>query len=291
MMPAHNFHRGLFPALAETTRACYPMVRVGALCVVGFASGLFAGCGELEPVREPERVELELTTDTLKASVRDAQRMIAELRADLEAQRRELAEAQIARAQLDGHVREAERRIIEARQVIEFQREELATVRSKQAHAFQGSLPLQGRMKETQMSLSRTSNSGPVRDRSKGGSLPSGGGIYKSQKAMPVSAQHNQTSELPETPQMMADPAALLPVPANGISSSALERQGHSLERVSVKSGDTLWSIAQKYHVSVEHLRAFNQLNDNRIVIGQALRLPDNQPLATDGADKGTPTP
>ncbi|MEP6889781.1 MAG: hypothetical protein ABI955_03675, partial [Nitrospirota bacterium] len=136
MMPAHNFHRGLFPALAETTRAWYPMVRVGALCAVGFASGLFAGCGELEPMREPERVELELTTDTLKASVRDAQRMIAELRADLEAQRRELAEAQIARAQLDGQVREAERRIIEARQVIEFQREELATVRSKQAHAF-----------------------------------------------------------------------------------------------------------------------------------------------------------
>jgi LysM repeat protein len=284
MMPAHNFHRGLFPALAETTRAWYPMVRVGALCAVGFASGLIAGCGELEPVREPERVELELTTDTLKASVRDAQRMIAELRADLEAQRRELAEAQIARAQLEGQVREAERRIIEARQVIEFQREELATVRSKRAHAFQGSLPLQGRKKETQTSLSRTRHSGPVRDRSKAVSLPSGGG-------MPVSAQHNQTSELPETPQMVVDPAALLPVPANGTSSSALERREHSLERVSVKSGDTLWSIAQKYHVNVEHLRTFNQLTDNRILIGQALRLPDDQPLSTDGADKGTPTP
>ena len=80
MMPAHNFHCGLFPALAETTRAWYPMVRVGALCAVGFASGLIAGCGELEPVREPERVEFELTTDTLQASVRDAQRMMAELR-------------------------------------------------------------------------------------------------------------------------------------------------------------------------------------------------------------------
>ncbi len=291
MMPAHNFHRGLFLALAETTCAWYPMVRVGALCAVGLVSVVFAGCGELEPVREPERVELELTTDTLKASVRDAQRMIAELRADLEAQRRELAEAQIARALLDGQVREAERRIIEARQVIEFQREEMATVRSKQAHVFQGSLPLQGRMKETQKSLSRTRNSGPERDRSKAVSLPSAGGIHKSQKAMPVSAQHNQTSELSETPQMMAAPETLLPVPANGTSSSALERQGHSLERVSVKSGDTLWSIAQKYHVNVEHLRTFNQLTDNKIVIGQALRLPDDQPLAMDGADKGPPTP
>ena len=283
-MATHHHYRGLLRASAEVLGACYPAARVGALCAVGLASIVLAGCGELEPVREPERVELEFTTDTLKASVRDAQRTIAELREDLEVQRRELAEAQIARAQLDGQVREVERRIIEARQVIEFQREELATVRSKRAHAFQGSLPLQGRMKKTQTSLSRTRHSGPVRDRSKAVSLPSGGG-------MPVSAQHNQISELPETPQMMADPAALLPVPANGASSFALERQGHSLERVSVKSGDTLWSIAQKYHVNVEHLRTFNQLTDNRILIGQALRLPDDQPLSTDGADKGTPTP
>ena len=49
-------------------------MRVGVLCAVGFASALFAGCGELEPMREPEVVDLELTTDTLKASVRDAQR-------------------------------------------------------------------------------------------------------------------------------------------------------------------------------------------------------------------------
>ena len=147
MMPAHNFHRELLPVLAGTTRAWYPMARVGVLCAVGFASALLAGCGELEPMREPEMVELELTTDTLKASVRDAQRMIVELRADLEVRRRELAEAQIARAQLEGRVREAERRIIEARQVIELQREELATVRANQAHAFQGSFQSQGRKK------------------------------------------------------------------------------------------------------------------------------------------------
>ena len=70
-------------------------------------------------MREPEVVDLELTTDTLKASVRDAQRTVAELRTDLEARRRELAEAQVARAQLEGRVREAERRVIEARLVIE----------------------------------------------------------------------------------------------------------------------------------------------------------------------------
>ena len=136
MMPMHNFHRRLLTVLAEPTRAWHPMARVGVLCAVGFAAALFAGCGELEPMREPEVVELELTTDTLKASVRDAQRMVAELRADLEARRGELAEAQVARAQLEGRVREAERRVIEARQVIELQREELAAVRAERARAF-----------------------------------------------------------------------------------------------------------------------------------------------------------
>jgi LysM repeat protein len=58
-----------------------------------------------------------------------------------------------------------------------------------------------------------------------------------------------------------------------------------------VKPGDTLWRIAQKYRVNVEHLRTFNQLTDNRIVIGQALWLPNVRPLSGVGADKGASTP
>ena len=289
MMPAHNFHCGLFPALAEPSCAWYPMVRVGVLCAVGFASALLAGCGELEPMREPEMVEFELTTDTLKASVRDAQRMIAELRADLEVRRRELAEAQIARAQLEGRVRETERRIIESRQVIELQREELATARAKQAHVLQGDLQLQGRMKELLQQPSRTRNSSPAHDSQKAVSLPSGGAIHKSQNATRVSAQRNQISAFQETPQMAAASAALRPVPAKDGTSSP-EPQGNSPEHVSVKSGDTLWNISQRYHVNVEHLRTLNQLTDNKIVIGRTLRLPDDRPTLESSADQGTST-
>ena len=101
----HHCHRTLRQTSVEATGACYPTVRVGVLCALGFASALLVGCGELEPMREPEVVDLELTADTLKASVRDAQRTVAELRADLEARRRELAEAQVARAQFEGRVR------------------------------------------------------------------------------------------------------------------------------------------------------------------------------------------
>jgi LysM repeat protein len=222
-------------------------------------------------MREPEVVDLELTTETLKASVRDAQRTVAELRTDLEARRRELTEAQVARAQLEGRVREAERRVIEARLVIELQREELAAARTERQRVSRSSLQLQGQMKQLQKQLSRTGKSG--------------------QKAMQVPAQRNQSSEFLETPQMMATPTALMQVPANRKPSSEVEQQRTPTQYVFVKPGDTLWRIAQTYRVNLEHLRTLNQLTDNTIVIGQALWLPDDRLMSGIGADRGASTP
>ena len=254
-MAIHHHYRGLLRASAEVLGACYPAARVGALCAVGLASVVLAGCGELEPVREPETVELELTTDTLKASVRDAQRTIAELREDLEVQRRELAEAQIARAQLDGQVREVERRIIEARQVIELQREELAAARVKQTHAFQSSFPLQGRMKQLQKQLSGASKPDPAQDR-----------------------------------PTAATPAALMPASADSPFEPEGEPQRNSPKQVSVKPGDTLWHIAHAHRLNVSHLRTLNQLTNDRIIVGQTLRLPDSRPLPGAGDDESAST-
>ena len=90
---------------------------------------------------------------------------------------------------------------------------------------------------------------------------------------------------------MVATTAVVVQVPANRELSSGVEQQRTPTQHVSVKPGDTLWSIAQKYRVNVEHLRTFNQLSDNRIVIGQALWLPDDRPLYGAGADKGASTP
>src|SRR4249920_3014210 len=174
-MPMRNHHRRLVQTSVDAIRACYPTVRVGVLCAVGFSSALFAGCGELEPMREPEVVDLELTTDTLKASVRDAQRTVAELRTDLEARRRELAEAQVARAQLEGRVREAERRVLEARQVIELQREELAAARTERAHVSRSSFQLQGQLKQLQKQLSKRGESGSAGDGQEVTPVPSSG--------------------------------------------------------------------------------------------------------------------
>ena len=108
---------------------------------------------------------------------------------------------------------------------------------------------------------------------------------------MQVPAQRNQSSEFLETPQMMATPAALMQVPANRKPSSEVEQQRAPTQHVSVKFGDTLWRIARKYRVNVEDLRTLNQITDNRIVIGQALWLPDDRPMDGAGADMGASTP
>jgi LysM repeat protein len=242
-------------------------------------------------MREPEVVDLELTTDTLKASVRDAQRTVAELRTDLEARRRELAEAQVARAQLEGRVREAERRVIEARQVIELQREELAAARTERQRVSRSSLQLQSQMRQLQKQLSRMSKSSPAPNGQEAAPLPSSGAMRKGQKAVPIPAQRNRPSEFLETPQMVATPDAVKQVPVNHERPSEVEPQRTPTQHVSVKPGDTLWHIAQKYRVNVEHLRTLNQLTDNNIVIGQALWLPDDRPMSGVGADMGASTP
>ena len=86
---------------------------------------------------------------------------------------------------------------------------------------------------------------------------------------------------------MAATPAAVRQVPANREPSSEVEQQRTPTKSVSVKPGDTLWRIAQRYRVNVEHLRAVNQLTDNNIAIGQALWLPDDRPMSGVGADMG----
>src|SRR5262245_48885421 len=290
-MSMHNSHGGLLHALVEALRACYPTVRAGVLCAVGFASALFVGCGALEPMREPEVVDLELTTDTLKASVRDAQRTVVELRNDLEVRRRELAEAQVARAQLEGRVREAERRVVEARGVIELQREELAATRTERERVFRSSLHLQAQIKRLQKQLSKVGISGPAHDGQEAVPLPISGEIRKGEKAMQVPAQRGQLSDFQETPQMVATSVAVMPVLANRALSSGVGPLAVSTKYVSVKPGDTLWSISQRYRVDLEKLRTLNQLTDNRIVIGQALWLPDDRSISGVGADKGASTP
>ncbi|MCS6286899.1 MAG: LysM peptidoglycan-binding domain-containing protein [Nitrospira sp.] len=47
-----------------------------------------------------------------------------------------------------------------------------------------------------------------------------------------------------------------------------------SSTQIIVQSGDTLWRIARRYHVSVAALRRVNRLDGDAVQSGQALTIP-----------------
>lgn len=242
--------------------------------VAGFGFVTMIGCSPLEPMVEPEVSDLQLTVDTLKTTVRDAQRTIAELRAELDARRQELADVQIARAQLEGRVREAERRLVEARQVIDLQREELVGSRSERERVSRTGAVLQNQLKQLQKQLSKM---GKQANETRGtgmapASLPSQG----RRTGLPP-PKSDQSEILEENARIVTTPAVHRP---KRTSVSDVQVSTTVPERVSVKPGDTLWSIAQRYRVPVKRLMAINQLPDTHIQVGQALWL--SEPAAAD---------
>ena len=50
----------------------------------------------------------------------------------------------------------------------------------------------------------------------------------------------------------------------------------NNIEIYTVKKGDTLYSIAQKYNVSVDEIKNLNNLTSNQLNIGQQLKIPNN---------------
>ena len=238
------------------------------------------GCGPLEPIVEQEVSDLQLTVDTLKTSLRDSQRTIAELRAELESRRQELADSQIARAQMDGRIREAERRLLEARHVIDLQREELASSRTERQRVSQTGAALQNQLKQLQKQLSKLG-----KQFERGGEVGAAPANLPSAKSRPSAVRTvnmDSTDRGPEIPQVAVAPVAT-------VQPEAVDHpvaQGSSPSSLSVKPGDTLWSIAQRFHITVQDLMAANELGDHRILIGQALRLPSRGASGASPLDK-----
>lgn len=44
---------------------------------------------------------------------------------------------------------------------------------------------------------------------------------------------------------------------------------------ITIKKGDTLYSISKKYNITIEDLKEYNQLKSNKIIAGQKLIIPD----------------
>ena len=246
------------------------VVRAFALCAIGMVVLATTACGELEPMVEPEIIDLQLTMDTLKTQVRDAQRNLAEVRTELESRRQELADAQVARAQLEGRVREAERRVTEARHVIELQREELIAARAERERVFRSSSQLQSQMKQLQKKASKSvypsgSELG-AEIATTGASLPISVGMPSSSSKVPA-----MTATLRQSPYIG--------------DFAEQQNQKTSVRHILVKPGDTLWSLSRKYGVDLNRLRSINYLNGNQIMVGQILSLSENRAVSDPSAE------
>lgn len=225
------------------------------------------GCAPLEPLAEPEVSDLQLTVETMKTAVRDAQRTVVELRAEIESRRKELAESQIARAQLEGRVREAERRVVEARQVVELQREELAAARNERERIARTGRQLQSQLKQLQKQLTDVSKRQQGQADATPASMPS-----RSPAKVAANPARMQKASIPQVRPPAAPPLLREPDSVEPLAEQVLPSQ---LRNISVRTGDTLWSIAQRYQVGLSELRVLNKLADNRILSGQVLWLPE----------------
>lgn len=227
------------------------------------------GCSRVTPISEPSPIDLQVTADSLKAAVREAQRTAAELRTELDAQRKDLADAQLARAQLQGMLQETERRLADARQIIDLQREELAEARSERERMAQAVQPPHNQPRQLA--------TGPARRKSLP-AVPEGVAQTSMGKDLPVEQpatvleQAGSNRALPPDGQAGSGPIVSPAVESAAVFTPAGEPQ---VGTIVVRRGDTLWAIARRHRIGVNALRSVNGLSGDRIVVGRTLRLPE----------------
>ena len=244
-------------------------VRFGCSIVATLSLLFWGGCARVTPSPESTPTDLQVTADSLKTAVREAQRTASELRTELEEQRKELADAQVARAQLQGMLRETERRLADARQVIELQREELASARTERERVAQTMAPLYSRAQHPPVGVRlqrKRASSGqdevvpaPAETQEQSAVKPLEDGGEAVPQSTPADGEAAPVSDVPQaSPIVMPTPSAAEPV-----------------RTIVVQGGDTLWRLAHRHKVSLEALKSLNGLPTNLIVAGRTLRLPE----------------
>ncbi|WP_141654392.1 LysM peptidoglycan-binding domain-containing protein [Candidatus Nitrospira nitrosa] len=223
----------------------------------------------------PGLSDLQLTVDVLNVSLKDAQQAMAELRAEVEVRNQELAETQVMRAQLEGRVREAESRLSEARHVIALQREELAESRADRERIARTRAALQSQLKQLRKQLSR------IEKQASGSISPAIMDFQEERLLRPVPAGMKEAVTFGDS---LEDRRAF--PPSDEVMSGVMSvDRGEGLaqssilvtpSRVMIKSGDTLWSLAQRYRTSVHQLMAVNALSTDYIQAGQSLWLTES---------------
>ncbi|WP_157055587.1 LysM peptidoglycan-binding domain-containing protein, partial [Liquorilactobacillus cacaonum] len=63
---------------------------------------------------------------------------------------------------------------------------------------------------------------------------------------------------------------------SNNSSSTSSSSTSNTSSSYTVKSGDSLWAIANKYGISVANLKSWNSLSSDTIYVGQSLKVSDS---------------
>ncbi len=223
---------------------------------------------------ELETTDTQLMVGSLQGVIRENERVMAELRAELETRRQELGMALVAKAHLEGRLRDVERRLTEARHIIDLQREELVFSRAERERL------LSGRFRS------------PSKAKPKSTPSPSRGGAAVAPSSVPIPppvfppANDGSGAAVPSMPPVPdVEPRAVTPPPGDPETPAADPAEasaesslvGSLIRSVAVRAGDTLYSLARRYGVDLRELRAANGLENDRILVGQALVLPPSR--------------
>lgn len=228
---------------------------VGGVVLMGMVA-----CSPLEPILDSETSDLQRTVDTLKSSLRSAQRTITELQTEVDQRRQSYADLQILRAQLEGTGREVERRLGEARRVIGLQREELARARSERKRMGRTTAALQSQLRHFRKQLSHLINQ-------QGAASPAS---IPSQLDGRVDAMKVDLSPEAQWDDVQESVDRISSARAASVFTHSQTASGD----VAIRTGDTLWSLAKRYQTTVAHLMAINELIDDRLRVGQLLNVP-----------------
>jgi LysM repeat protein len=228
---------------------------------------MVAGCAGNPSVRD-----LQLTQTVLKAESLQAQRTIADLRAELQGLQQELGAARAGQAHLDGELREAQRRAHEAQRAMEAQREELVRTREERDRLTALSRDLQGQMVELGRLRQQVGEAG--RDQSRLQALEQAIERHTKELADLKSAMQKLSTRSKPKP---ASGTMAAPIYKEVADRPALagESAGSSGSRtVIVERGDTLWDLARRHRVRLADLMTVNNLTSDLIRPGQELILP-----------------
>lgn len=229
----------------------------GVIALVGLLAIVFLhGCARLGPTSEPD-VDWQ-SMESIKTVMRDGQRATSDMRIELSDRRKELADANIARAQLEGMLRETERRLAEARRIIELQREELTAARVARDRLEQAGAQLHSRLRRLEKQLTKARR--------------------HEEKTAEIVPSSFPTAEFP-TAASISPAAQPVMVAETMTGAPPVATEGDQITEdaariIVVREGETLWRLAKRHRVDLEELRRMNGLSDDRIIAGWTLRVP-----------------